>query len=248
MAIGQDSTIASRRALLTGGAAAIIGAGSTGVLASATHDPVIELAARATAAERAWLDADQRWEDLKEVYRDLKPAPPETLFRNPRIDFDLRGAETIQHGDGRWWYGKRRSIARLRATKQVKQDWANCERMPEGVLCGYAPDPKAQARADEIVAAWDTWSRACADIEMRIDLPVAEERARSLFEAYEDLRDELLHTSATTVAGVRAKACVGSGLFDPGVEFQDAEDETDAIRIALSVTRDLLAIVGVTAA
>ncbi len=108
--------------------------------------------------------------------------------------------------------------------------------------------PEAQARADEIVAAWDAWN---ADVRRRRDASgrtAADEAHDQAMEAYQEARTALMLAPARTMRGAIAKAAIVMGLYEDSEEdFEDEmrdENTTFNFQLSLSLARDLRALAG----
>ncbi|MGA0594948.1 hypothetical protein [Enterovirga sp. CN4-39] len=106
------------------------------------------------------------------------------------------------------------------------------------------PWPEAQARADEIVAAWDAWQ---AEVERRCDASgrtAAKAALDATQPAYVAARDALLETDARTIEGVIAKAAAIMECCYPGADGEldfasDVEEAFAGPALALTLTRNL---------
>lgn len=105
------------------------------------------------------------------------------------------------------------------------------------------PWPEAQARADEIVAAWDAYQ---AEDQRRLTASAsaqAEEAHEAAMSAYLAARNALALTAARTMQGVVAKAAVVMALYETCPEDFEAEmldrKVTFNFQLGLSLARDL---------
>jgi hypothetical protein len=151
------------------------------------------------------------------------------------------------------WRGKPRK-------HYVRYDVTDADRakynLPEDAefISRLEPWPEAQARADEIIAAWDAWE---AELE-RARMLSGQEAANELYNAIADEKDEVLAQivafPATTFAGAVAKArCARTECsWLDGLEKQIAAQIEDnggpnSEAVCTSIARDLLRIAGETA-
>ncbi len=98
------------------------------------------------------------------------------------------------------------------------------------------PWPEAQARADEIVAAYDAWSNERNRIEAESGLVAAREAECRLGEALSDIEAAIEGTTARTLKGLLVKARIAHRDLTAGSEINEALHET--------LIRDLLAMGG----
>ncbi|MBM0206889.1 hypothetical protein JNW90_30720 [Micromonospora sp. STR1s_5] len=109
----------------------------------------------------------------------------------------------------------------------------------------HAPWPQAQARADEIVAAWDAYQAEERRRREASGYTAADEAHDAAMDAYCAARDAVVLTPATTMQGVIAKAAVVMGIYADAEAMEDFDDslrrenETFDFRLSLSLARDL---------
>ena len=238
----------SRRALLAASAGSLAGP-------SATVAPVLASTERADveliALGRRWqplADAchaamDRTWEAEERV---VHPEPPEALFLR-RGDLPL-GLGTHELRGDRFWYGKR--IADLRTKPRTRQSWSLPEDGSDDVLPRWVPDPLAQARADEIVAAWDQWHAERKAVEDAAGLTAAQAEENRCDEVERAVRLRILSTPARTIEGLIVKARVAAWCNSSPEAVQDntreaiaAEDISDDA-LAWGLVSDLLQLAG----
>ncbi|WP_414476116.1 hypothetical protein [Microvirga sp. M2] len=138
------------------------------------------------------------------------------------------------------------AVEKLRSAPRTMQDWSNCTGDNEtGVRAGRKPDPKAQARADGIVAAWDRYYDAVQDARAQSGYAEARETVAELVEALRDLDERVARTRAYTLHGmlVKAKMVVDDPAYE-GIEDQienalQARESTGHF-MGLSLVRDIL--------
>ncbi|MBM0206897.1 hypothetical protein JNW90_30760 [Micromonospora sp. STR1s_5] len=110
------------------------------------------------------------------------------------------------------------------------------------------PWPEAQARADEIVTAWDAWNAEVRRRRHASGRTAADEAHDQAMRAYQDARTALMLTPARTISGVMAKAAVVMSMYEDSEEdFEDEmrdENTTFNFQLSLSLARDLHALAG----
>lgn len=109
------------------------------------------------------------------------------------------------------------------------------------------PWPEAQARADEIIAAWDAWNAERIRRNEFSGLAAAETAEAEAYHAYKQAGQAVATTRATTMAGAMLKLAVVMSLYESGSEIEDEVDDpsngvTFDYRLALSIVRDLNAL------
>ncbi|MHC2018165.1 hypothetical protein [Methylobacterium sp. CM6247] len=95
------------------------------------------------------------------------------------------------------------------------------------------PWPEAQARADEICAAFDRWHADRAAAEKAIGLTDANDQLVALGKELARLDREIAATTATTLAGLRVKVLVAQDYY---------EEDKDHAGLAAELYRDVLAL------
>lgn len=158
------------------------------------------------------------------------PEAPEAMFVRHG---DPRSLKSCKRGDGRWWY--RGAIDDLRAAPRMRN-----ARTEDGETI-IVPDAKAQARAEEILAAFDRWKEACERDRVatgRADLEAALDRLSARFHI---IMERAGRTEAKTLEGVTAKAKVAALRLSYLEE--EAEIPKDRTLLA-SIIRDLVRLAG----
>lgn len=167
---------------------------------------------------------------------------------------DWLGVETYQKGKHRW-YGPT-AIESLRSTPRTKrkfngtqEDWNNIPQGPlteeqQAELAAFyvdVPDPKRQARADEVVAAWDAWQAERHRIARELGLQDVTKAVDDLYAHLNGLGDALLARTPSTLAGfiVQAQA---AAWWRGGVEIDPDAPAPD--RAAFAIIRNLLRMSG----
>jgi hypothetical protein len=113
-----------------------------------------------------------------------------------------------------------------------------------------ATELKAYQRAGEIFDAWKPWQAALAKENARTRRAKAEEVYYQAADAHDRLRERVMSTRPKSLEGILAKVKAGAGMLptekgfderiDEGIKRYDADDEV----VAYSLTRDLLALAG----
>ncbi|RDI51237.1 hypothetical protein [Microvirga subterranea] len=237
----------TRRSILAGLGASIPMAAVAAAPVYAEKHPDADLLAlgRQWEASAAALDANRKAFDAAEArFEQIAPDHPEELFEQ-KGDFSLGIVGARDHQNGRRWYVNR--IDELRAKPRLKQDWSQVTEGPNGEqVCAWVPDPNAQARADEIVAAYDLWVAARVRAEKEAGLTAAYAEEERLAKIDSDLRQRIALIPARTMEGLAVKARVYAWFmggedeieseFARHLEMNGPTDET----IMLAMVRDLL--------
>ncbi|TNC05120.1 hypothetical protein FF100_36145 [Methylobacterium terricola] len=113
-------------------------------------------------------------------------------------------------------------------------------------LSGQRPDPQAQARGDEIVAAWDAWQAETAAARQAVGLPPLLASRNAAIERRDKALAHTHETPARSLADLVLKARITSAVCD-GLSLRPADrdlwpDADEAMPFA--ITADLLALSG----
>lgn len=199
---------------------------------------LLALGIRFDAAEAAYRAACRRAEEIE--FSIVLPEKPAEIYV-AEGDRSL-GLEryAIERHDGRFWYlvppadtplhGLRRTHLR---DEEVPATW-------QGMLSEHStiirrvPWPEAQARADEIVAAYDAWVAERDRIYVESGLAAANEAADALGDQLSEIEGEIEGAIARTLGGLRVKARMARRDLDVGRQINEALHE--------SLIRDILAI------
>lgn len=234
-------TLASRRALLSGLAAAPLVPASAMPGLLAEEHPDATLIAACETAIRLFEHAKALSARLDEIEKFVPTVdPPEALFRR-RTDFQCFWGFTGEpRGDGRYWYGDPQSLYYLRT-----------ERFTRAVLDGATEDPvtgivtpraevdqRARGRADEIVAAEVEWRKAQREAERAAGYTDLETEVGDAFEAAWDALPDAKITPASTFAGITAKTRLAIIAFDAPERW----DEDGVPLIATHIFNDILGV------
>lgn len=200
---------------------------------------VIALGQRWREARRASLAAFSRAMDIED-YLD-PPERPEPLREKGRDSFILGVGLGQVAVEGVRYYSKAQ-VEELRSTPRTRQDLSRSNTLPcGGIGVGRVPCPVAQARADEIVVAFDAWTAERKAGRDACGLTAAEAELGLLATAEEDLRSRLVGLRARTLEGLRAKAEIVGDLQESTAWIERRIALADAEEAALfSIARDLL--------
>ncbi|KLK90294.1 hypothetical protein AA309_26550 [Microvirga vignae] len=237
----------TRRSILAGLGAAIPATAVAAAPVFAAQHPDAELLALGCQWDEsaAAIDAVRKAFDIaEERFGEIEIEEPEELFQQPQ-DMSLGFAGAHERHDGRRWYVCR--IDELRTKPRLKQDWSRITKAPNGEhFCVYVADPKAQARADEIVAAYDRWQANIARAEDTSGLTAAKAEDERLQKINRDLCEQILSTPARTVEGLAVKARIYAWFTGGADEVEKdltSHLETDGPgdqTAMLAIVRDLL--------
>jgi hypothetical protein len=149
------------------------------------------------------------------------------------------------------------TVEELRARLPTYQNGKDATKVtaPDGSLGsipGRKPDPMAQARADEIIAAHDEWTRAKEEARERSGLKAAEETYDRMTRRIDGLLREIVASPAVTLRGLIIKAqCAETvnattrGWAGEIEELLEAEEGWPSSRVlSASIARDLAALAG----
>jgi hypothetical protein len=120
------------------------------------------------------------------------------------------------------------------------------ELQPDGVT-RLRPDPRAQARADAIVAAWDQWQEQIREARAALTLDALE----AAYDATKVTRDAVLQrvreTTARGLAGLAIKARIAANMAaetDPKASGARLYDPDDSDGLLMDLAGDVLAVTG----
>lgn len=160
----------------------------------------------------------------------------EALYVEPTIPAALmpRRGDPLSFGpcrrqDGTWWYiNLVHQFRTVPVTRPATTD--DGERIE-------VPYPQAQARADEIVAAYDQWRAECDRAKSESGFAAADEQDTRLYERMWELHDALSSSQPKTLEGVQAKARGSMLRHDL---FETEEECCSDKELALSIVRDIV--------
>jgi len=195
--------------------------------ALAAHHPDAELIGLAAEYENAMRTREAHSAVLlaaEQAYR--APEEPAELFARSGDPISFR---PCRRHDGRWWY--RNQVAEFRAVPRTY-----CGVVYNGEIV-RRPDPIAQQRADEIVAAFDRWDSACNQAKLDSGLEALDEEDGRLYDRMWVLHDQIVEARPETLAGVQAKARASLLRHH---RFESQDECCSDTELALSIVRDIL--------
>lgn len=192
--------------------------------------PDAELIALAVEFEALELGFEQIYEAVAEA-EDAHPGPdaPEALFVRPQ---DPRSLPSCQRHDGLRWY--RGSIDQLRSSPMMKR-----ARTDDGEIV-MVPDPVAQKRADEIVAAFDHWQAVCERDKLATGRAEVEARHNRAVARFHELIAILAESKPATIAGAQAKA---RATLTRKQLILDGEEIDNDRKLIVSIAEDLVRLI-----
>jgi hypothetical protein len=212
-------------------------------------DRYLDVRSRKMGQAEVCEEADRREEELRAAIR-----IPKAIFwqKGDAVHSMMRGLPCPTR-DGRLWYGP--NIEHLRNVPQTLQDFRNCievdDERGKSVLIGRKLDPKAQARANEIVAAWDAWQAELLQARITSGEKDATDRYIALSDEEDALLLQIIAMPATTLAGALAKArcamleCAYRDGFEKQIEAQMADEGGPTSEaLCTAIARDLLRMAG----
>ncbi|GGC68344.1 hypothetical protein [Chelatococcus reniformis] len=118
----------------------------------------------------------------------------------------------------------------------------------EASISRKEPWPEAQARADEIVAAYDAHKKALGSRPEAVALEAARAARDGLEERHDEARQTIVDAKATNVFSLYLKAAVVWYLYDYDTEGMEADtrggDDSFDHRLMLSIALSIISIVG----
>ena len=181
---------------------------------------------QAEIEEQAW----DRAEALAEGYN--APEPPKALFYRGPDDLFGMPNPTIHHS-GRRWFGGEAVIAQLRTEPRLMSVFDG-RAQPRRV-----PDPRRQARANEIVETYDGWLYAMTVAEREAGITQASAEADRLCKDLWQVREQISLQRARSIEELIVKARVADRCLG-GLDPADIDGTGDGI--AHSIIFDLLAL------
>lgn len=239
-----------RRFLLTAPLAAV----ATGKIAVECDVELRRLGLEFQHATELLDQAERQLEDLETLTAGTEPKEPAALRlrRTDNLKVDLDRGEGHER-----WYGAR-AIKALRSAPRTKReftgtdaDWNSLPGGENGPLKPHelaawdrfyadVPDPVAQARADEIVAAWNRWQSDRARWRFSTGLAAAEDRVDDLDRQVVDLSERIRSAPVGGIAGLIVKAKVAAWCRGGHEIVDQATGRGD--KVAFTIVSDLLAI------
>jgi hypothetical protein len=252
----------SRRHLLAGAAAVpLTGLAAVPVAANAADHPDAELLELGRKCREITAAIDQACKISDELYRrylESEPAPPEALRVRPEDQAEFGFPPPDRYCEP-GFYTEKIVIDKIRWPRTRYVDLPiypvrHVDRHPKaGEPIGQLPAdhhaqrkrepwPEAQARADEIVAAWDRWKGECKALLNEVGYTDADDEVDRLYEMLEPLHDELVAARAMTLEGVYEKVAAISWCHSgEPLELEVTQSMSTSERLAWSIARDLQA-------
>lgn len=237
----------SRRAILGALAAApVVSVPVLAALPAAAGEPhpdaaLLALGAWFEAAETAYRAACRRAEEIEAAI--VLPEKPAAIYAAEGDDALGLARYAAERDDGRHWYIVGRADAspkpglRQPRLRLAERDATPADGLPaHSTVARYVPWPEAQARADEIVSAYEAWVAERDRIDVESGLEAANRASDALGEELSDIEAAIEDATARTLDGLRVKARMARRDLDQGFQINEALHE--------SLIRDLLAMEG----
>jgi hypothetical protein len=265
--IGGDARRVSRRGIVSGllGVGALAAAAVPSLAADAgapfgdhPDRKLFGLAREYEAALKIEQAADARMIAISEAYEAAAPMMPDVLrhriLDHTDFSFPMRsGGCKISDDDGDFYtYAE---VEKLRARPQKRLtgyviDLTTGVKTPATAVTPYKevlqerhlwgePWPEAQARADEIVAAWDRHTAAHDALEASLGYDAAEEAYYDAVRAREAIGATIAAERATTLAGLRIRAAIVAARYEDD-DLEPEEGHTIVEKMMWAVMRDLM--------
>ncbi|GEP08573.1 hypothetical protein [Methylobacterium gnaphalii] len=200
---------------------------------------LLVLGERFAAAEAAYRAACRHASELHSVC----PEPPAEIFVADGDHALKIEGYSIERPDGRRMYIVEDANAEWRGLRREHWCWQRrpatpADRLPAGghTVEERVPWPEAQARADEIVSAYDRWKGECALAEKTSGLAEAEEACSRAAQDLSDVEFAIERATARTLDGILVKARFAKRDID-------SEFEVDRL-LYKGLIRDILALGG----
>jgi hypothetical protein len=180
--------------------------------APAGDDPDAELFVLSHKLDGLWQIYEAATAEWLRLTEDLNARRPAALKFLSTDTVYFEG--TVDQAPGQIWYAPYQVIA-LRRAPRMKLDFlgTDAERSTLSIeetrkrrLWAVVPDPVAQARADEIIAAFDGWELGRDSHRSEIGLDAAEQRGKDLGNACSDLYESILNIEPKTRRGLAVLA------------------------------------------
>jgi hypothetical protein len=218
-------------------------------------EPDAELLARGRLFDSQWVDyvaAAKRRAQLHDIFCDRAPAEPAALAIRPGDDElkltrrSLIGGTRVTEEDETHFGSE--EVERLRKHPPRRRVEIDCAKWkashpcaapekdpfrPGDVVISSEPWPEAQARANEIVQAYDSWQGNAMAVRAEIGLTRTEEAEGIAFLQAHLIAQEIVETRATTAAGMAVKARImsvrreagcGAAVFDQQLTWSIVRD------------------------
>ncbi len=193
------SALSRRKAIF--GAVALSVAPAAAMPAVSSDAELFALLDRYGPARARFIELSEIADGIMDAAFDARPPKPKALRHRPGDFGPVRGAHLAEGGGDDRWYG-RRALAWLINAKPFRR-YAGPDR---GDHNNMEPDPEAEMRRAEILAAWEGWEADCTAVEVRMGVPAADAAMDAAGEIFEEIETAITKFSARTVPGLAAKA------------------------------------------
>jgi hypothetical protein len=240
-----------RAALATLASAAALAVTAAPVAAQAAHadQELLDLAPKYDAALQVENAAYEPLMALSDACQAARPPMPDAL-RHRVWDHSMwlfpispltRRISDLDNGD----FYCVEEVDQLRAKPRTKRV-AKVKECSKGVLTEVGPmmdvpHPEAQARADEIIAAWDEHRAACQAVTASFGFDDAEQAFYQLARTRVAIGDRIVALRATTIGGLRVRAKIVAHMFSEDDLEPEDEQSTDE-KMMWAIVRDLVRI------
>jgi hypothetical protein len=251
------TTINRRQALAAGAAAALAVRATTPAFAAGHPDArLLELGRQFDALVAEALDAERRSSEAARMAEAQLPAKPETLRVRPEdAALSIKNEDTWGGGDGFYGHNTASSLRKSPRQRDRAHEPIAFEPFKHGdnfadfmgditgriVKAMTEPWPEAQARADEIVAAYDAWNEYSEPITAADE--AWETEINAIHDAMEPICFEICTTPARTREGLHVKFRV-LHWYSADKSFKVEEDDTVDGKALSSLVTDLAALEG----
>lgn len=256
--VGDPLSSPTRRAAigaLTGGAFLAAG-GAIPATADAKHPDarLLTLYEEFLRLDTEFLRAVEHQSERNEACADREPPLPVSLAYRQSDHAELGFAKPLDSEGGHY---QPREIEWLRAKPRRRKTVAyfrvpELERVSSEVAATLPPDrvvdthflmlcPIAQARADEIVKAWDEWLAQCDRVAIETGLVAADEAVDAILDVRRACTIEIASTKAHTIDGLRVRAKMIEKIHEG--DLSGEEDDGGALdrKLMWATIRDLVA-------
>jgi hypothetical protein len=179
---------------------------------------------------KAWF---KEQEEASERYKPLEPPKPEALrVQSGDRDLDLPvprewNPDLKENVRADWYTGS--EVRKLESKPRTKRR-----------LVKWVPWPEAQARADEIVAAFRSWQSECEAVRCSVGLDDTNAVPDAFSEKIKPLEERIIEMPAKTLEGFRAKARAVVSSYSTLEELEEEFTNMSVSHdIAWSLIRDL---------
>ena len=237
----------SRRSFLAAGTAvAAIGA-PIPLSASPDLDADLRAAlARYEEADRAYDTAVEAGNEPYDRYFEMGADrhTPEALYENEGDRALHLYASGYDQEESRHFHTAGSIVTYRQSPRRRVQEIPHPDMPLPNVRATWVPDLAAQARAEELIAAWDAWQ---AEIERRKVVSgwkAAEEAEKATYALYKETSNAVVRIRARTPAGVALKVAFVAKILGPAdldLKVNDPRDRAcSSRRMAYSIVRDLV--------